>query len=207
MTISQSPIPKQYWEQRAQGGKIYGDEQSFSAQLALQYLKKGQRILEIGGAYGRNSTFFAKNGMRVINSDLSPTWIAIANADKKNLSLTNICGDVLLQDFNKKFDAAFSNFVLHFFRDNELKTLLQKVSRIIKPNGWFINSWLSSNDMYASTGYHNGLYIHCYTGEELKALHEQNGFQFITCLETIELETVNAADRKTFFWFTAAKRK
>jgi len=197
---------KTYWEQRAQAGKIYGEEPSFSVRQAMHYLKPRSEVLEVGGAYGRNSMYFARHGMNVTNVDLSKTWIRMADESEEGLPITNICGDIRKVRFQKHFDVVFSNFVLHFLRNKELSAIMKKLYNALKPDGLLINSWLSSNDMYASTGYKNGLYLHCFTKEELERLHAQHGFELINIFETIELETINTNDRKTFLWFTVAKK-
>src|SRR3989338_15443 len=197
---------KTYWEQRAQAGKIYGEEPSFSVRQAMHYLKPRSEVLEVGGAYGRNSMYFARHGMNVTNVDLSKTWIRMADESKDDLPLINKCEGIRTVRFQKQFDVVFSNFVLHFFNDEELSDVMQKMYRLLKPKGLLINTWLSSNDMYAQSGYHNGLYLHCFTKEELERLHTVRGFGLVNIFETIGLETINTSDRKTFLWFTVAKK-
>ncbi|MFA4872469.1 MAG: class I SAM-dependent methyltransferase [Patescibacteria group bacterium] len=206
MNTAPLSTPQLFWEQRAQEGKIYGDEPSFGSRQALHYLKKGDEVLEVGGAYGRNSIYFTQHGMRVTNIDLSKTWIRMADKNKDSLPLINKCQDIRTAKFKKTFDVIFSNFVLHFFNDTEVLFVMKKLYKALKVGGLLINSWLSSNDIYAHTRYKNGLYIHCYTKEELDRLHAEHDFEIINMFETIELERINTNDRKTFLWFTVAKK-
>lgn len=204
-----TPLPitaQSYWVHRAQEGKIYGTDPSFSAQQALHYMKPGNEVLEVGGAYGRNSIYFAQHSLQVTNIDLSATWVARAEQDKGALPVTNVCGNIFQYRPDKPFAALFSNFVLHFFTDRELHRLFNTLPALLNKDGVFINSWLSARDPYATIGYPGGIYLHCYTRAELEKIHRNNNLKIVTIFETIELETVNSTDRKTIFWFTAAQR-
>lgn len=198
-----------YWEFRARDGKIYGDEPSSGARLALPYLSSGSTLLEIGGAYGRNCFLFARRGIDTTNVDLCANWISIAEQTKGPLPLQNICSDILEFSPSRAFDVIFSNFVLHFFSDEKLDTIFQQAHSWLKAGGLFINSWLSTNDPYATEGYPvRGYQItpKCFTKPEFEVIHRKHEFQLIACNELRELESINSKDRKTTFWFTVAKK-
>jgi 2-polyprenyl-3-methyl-5-hydroxy-6-metoxy-1,4-benzoquinol methylase len=120
---------RDFWEQRAsEEGLTYGTKPSSSAQLALPYILEGYKVLAIGDAYGRNALFLAKHGAEVVNVDLCNEWIKIADRLKGKYPIKNICEDILnIQFRNESFNVIFANFVLHFFTDDELKSLFEKL--------------------------------------------------------------------------------
>ncbi len=208
MTYNKIPLKtrQQFWEQRARNeGFTYGTEASLSAQLSLPHITAGKHILTIGDAYGRNAVLFAKRGAIVTNIDLCEPWIKEAEKLKNNLQITNICKDVLTTDFPKQsFDVIFSNFVLHFFTDSELKTLFKKISSWLKPSSLFICSWLSDKDASANTAYGGGQHLRHYNKNTLRKTYNQNGFALDKAISLFELETIFNKKQKTNFLFTIA---
>ncbi len=77
---------KRCWNDRyRQGGAIYGTEPSPAAKLAVfkdffNRFKPGQKLLEIGGGYGRNAFFFASRGMSVVSLDISDEAIKLGTS-------------------------------------------------------------------------------------------------------------------------------
>jgi 2-polyprenyl-3-methyl-5-hydroxy-6-metoxy-1,4-benzoquinol methylase len=53
-------------------------EFAITCQMLSKYLKPNSRILDIGGGPGRYSIWLAKQGHRVVLSDLSPNLLSIA---------------------------------------------------------------------------------------------------------------------------------
>lgn len=196
-----------YWNTRAiHEGKTYGVNPSLSARLAMPFFKhaRNKTILEIGGGYGRNSLFFAKNNFKITNIDICEKWINQAKHDKL---INNICGDIRNVRLASKFDGAFSNFVLHFFPLSDLTAIFKKIHAHLNENGLFINSWLSKNDTYSHSDSLNGkTYMHCFARDELKKLHHQANFKLEVITELKELEYINKKTRITIFWFTVAKK-
>ncbi len=196
---------KKFFTQRAIcEGKTYGDKPSISAYIALPYfLNDSKTIIELGFGYGRNANLFAQYGIHVTGIDFCKPWCTIV---EKNTNIEVINADILrVQITPQSADGIFSNFVLHFSPPSDLNRACKNAYTWLKPNGLFINSWLSVNDEYSSIRY--PVYRHCFTKKELILLHKSNGFELEKLQELKELELINARNRKTTFWFTVARKK
>lgn len=85
-------------------------------QVALKYLKAGDKILELNSGTGTDAIFFAKNGFDVVATDLSDGMIEkirnkILNAGLSDKIRVTQCSFTDLQKlYSEKFDFIFSNF-------------------------------------------------------------------------------------------------
>lgn len=197
----------EYWQDRAKKeGKTYGEEPSVAARLALPHLDGAHSILEIGGAYGRNTLLFAEKGFKITVIDPCQEWINLLK-QVDNPLISTLCTDILTVDLDQTFDAVFSNFVLHFFKPKELPVVFQKTHSWLRPGGLFINSWLSNKDIHSPSNYLNKqIYIHHFGYQELKKLHHKSGFKLEAINKLKEFELINTKDEKTTFWFTVARK-
>ena len=148
-------IPKiktrnEYWNKRFLQGVIYGKKSSMLASFVLKYLKKfkPQKILVVGGGYGRNAAFFAKNGFFVINADISANALNLGKKIFCNLSNLIFLKDDILKSKIKRhsFDSVVCLYSMSLFSDNEIKTALNTIKKILKPDGLFICNFLSKKD-------------------------------------------------------------
>ncbi len=94
----------------------------------------GGRLLEIGAGPGHDSEFFARHGLRVVATDLSPAMVAICQ--RKGLDAH--VRDFLHLDFPAgSFDAVYAlNCLLHV-PNADLPEVLAAVRAVLRPGGWF----------------------------------------------------------------------
>ncbi len=98
---------------------FFGDEQSGFAILCLNHMKPNnvKRVLEIGAGHGRDTMFFAANGLEVEALDYSSKDIEIINkkANEKKLPVKPQLYDVKkpLTFKNTCFDAVYSHMLLN----------------------------------------------------------------------------------------------
>lgn len=118
--------------------KEYKDELIKKLQIA-----KGEKILEIGFGTGncliKTAKQVGKNG-RVVGVDISNGMLKIAREKIEKQKLQDIVkikqGDVLKIKFqDNSFDIVFMSFTLELFDTPELPIILQKIKRILKPEG------------------------------------------------------------------------
>lgn len=122
----------QHWDPRQ-----YAQHAGFVPQLGMEVLellapKAGEYILDLGCGDGVLSTRLLEAGCRVLAVDASPEMVAAANA--RGLD-AHVCDGESLE-FNRQFDAVFSNAALHWMRDPQ--RVIGGVWRSLKPGGRFV---------------------------------------------------------------------
>ncbi len=109
------------------------------------------RILELGAGHGRDTTFFASNGIEVDAVDYSIVAIQILDkmAKGKRLPITPRVFDVksALPFPNGYFDALYSHMFLNMrFSLDELHFIFSEMRRVLKPKGFNFFSVRNQND-------------------------------------------------------------
>ena len=173
---------ERYWNVRFESeGEVWGKEPSLSAKLAAEVFKRYnvKSILVPGCGYGRNSLYFAKLGFSVTGIDISPVAIDIAkrNAEKHNLNIEYIVGDVLeMLPTNKKYDGIFAHNLLHLFLEDDRMKLINGLIESLKISGILVVNVFSVNDPSFGEGTYveentffesDGHYSHYFTEKEL----------------------------------------
>jgi len=124
------------------------------ALTVMEYLKTIDyhdriEIFDIGCGRGKDVLFFAQNlkNRRIVAIDLSNKAIREA---KVNLSGENDVEfhTIGFQELEEKFqfDVILLSGVYHFFNISERALFRGKIKKLLKPQGWFFLSTLSSND-------------------------------------------------------------
>jgi SAM-dependent methyltransferase len=138
---------------------FFGNEPSRFAILCYEQFEKSnaKRILELGCGQGRDTLFFASNGLDVYALDSSK--VAVDNLFKKARE-RNI--PVTLEHFdarrgipygNKYFDAVYSHMFYNMnFTDEELGLLFIESRRLLQNNGLLYFSVRSDKDAQYNTG-------------------------------------------------------
>ncbi|SRR5579884_2967125 len=115
----------------------YARNARFVADLAggvfeLLDAKPGERILDLGCGDGALTARMAATGADVTGVDSSPDMIAAAQSLGLNARVLN--AEAL--DFDREFDAVFSNAALHWVRNQD--AMLSGVHRALKQGGRFV---------------------------------------------------------------------
>ena len=156
---------KQWDTNFANRPEMFGEAPSDPAQKVIGVLKlEGKNnLLELGGGQGRDTFFFARNGLQVTMLDYSQfavdTVIAKAHASGLGNSVTAIRHDVREQlPFESgTFDAAFSHMLYCMPITNaEVERLSQEIYRVLKAGGLDVFTVRHTLDPHYGTGIHRG---------------------------------------------------
>ena len=201
----------QHWETSfSSKPEMFGREPSIAAVKALKIFQKNniKKILELGPGLGRDTIYFAKNGIEVKALDYSNTAIASINRKKDELKLDKLIKTQLfdvrkkLPLDNEKFEGCFSHMLYCMALSSlDLKNLNDEICRILKKGAINIYTARNTDDGDFKNGIHRGedLYendgfiVHFFSKEKIKKL--SNGF------ENIDIENFEEGSfpRKLFF--------
>jgi adenylylsulfate kinase-like enzyme len=128
-------------------------------------LEKGKHLADLGCGNGRDSLFFAKNGLNVCAIDRSEQAIYTLRKSKNNAqSLEFICGNFTDNEtlYSKRFDYIYSRFTIHSIFAKEQPKMLRNVFNALNPNGLFFIEARSVKDSIFGKGtmIENNCYIH-----------------------------------------------
>jgi len=178
---------------------FFGEEPSNFALLCFNHMtgKNVKRILELGSGHGRDTIFFASNGIEVRALDYSEKGVEILNklSGEKQLPITAKVFDMKkpLPFADGSFDAVYSHmlFSMRFTKD-ELRSIFSEIMRVLKPNGFNFFSVRNVKDKFylkaakLGDGIYdvNGFQIRFYTEQELRDLVK--GFEILWIKEEQE---------------------
>jgi trans-aconitate methyltransferase len=119
--------------------KLYNHKHAFvwkkaKGVVALLAPKAGERILDLGCGTGHLAAEIASKGAEVIGIDRSPEMISEARGQFTELKFE--VADARQMQFERQFDAVFSNAVLHWIV--EPKLVVRAVARALVPGGRFV---------------------------------------------------------------------
>ena len=179
---------RQHWQRTfSQRPDIFGSEPSDPARVAGELFKKEgmTRILELGGGQGRDTLFFARNGLHVHVLDYSDRAVdAIAEKARG----VDLAGSVIalrhdvrspLPFRDESFDGCYSHMLYCMaLTTAELEFLSGEVRRVLRPNGIHIYTARHTGDPDYGIGIHRGedmyedegFIVHFFTPEKVERL-------------------------------------
>ena len=188
--------------------KVYKSDNSFfgvnPSNFAIRcynHMKENnsKKILELGVGHGRDTLFFASNGIEVDALDYSATAIEILDkiAKEKRLPIKTQIFDVnnQLPFPDDYFNAVYSHMLLNMrFSLHELHFIFSEIRRVLKSKGLNFFSVRNNNDKSYHKGIEvdkgiydvNGFQVRFFTEEEIRHLVKQEGFEILWIKEEDE---------------------
>jgi SAM-dependent methyltransferase len=178
---------------------FFGQEASNFALLCFNHMKMNnvRRVLEIGAGHGRDTIFFASNGIEVDAVDYSVIAVEILDrlAKEKRQPIKPRVFDVksALPFPNGYFDAVYSHMLLNMrFSLEDLHFIFSEIRRVLKPKGFNFFSVRNHNDKSYGEGIEvdkgiydiNGYQVRFFTEKEIQDLME--GFEMLWMGEEYE---------------------
>ncbi len=181
---------------------FFGEEPSNFALLCFNHMKANdvKKVLELGAGHGRDTVFFASNGIEVEALDYSVVDNDILNkiAEEKRLPISKS------QTFDVKkplpfadgyFDAVYSHMVFNMrFSEEELHFVFSEIRRVLKSEGLNFFSVRNRNDKSYGKGREvdkgifdiDGFQIRFFTEKQIQGLASTEGFEILWIKEEYE---------------------
>ena len=159
-----------------------------------------KKVLELGAGHGRDTIFFASNGIEEIQAlDYSTVAIEILDkvANKKGLPIKSQTFDVKkpLPFPDSYFDAVYSHMLFNMrFSEEELHFAFSEVKRVLNPKGLNFFSVRNHNDKSYGKGKEiekeifdiDGFQIRFFTEKQIQDLVSAEGFEILSIIEEYE---------------------
>jgi len=155
-----------HWEESFNNNsEMFGTNSSLPAQKAVEIFKeKGvKKVLELGGGQGRDTIYFAQNGLQV--DVLEYTYIGVETIKKKSkeLGLSQLINPIqhdVRTPFpfdDDSFDAIYSHMLYCMaFTTKELEFITKESRRVLKPEGFNTYTVRNTDDEHFGQGIHRG---------------------------------------------------
>lgn len=142
-------MDKKYW-------KNYYEKQNAPAQASLfaqfvykKYAKEGGSLVELGCGNGRDSVFFACNGINVVAIDQCENEISVLAEKNKFPNLKFVCDDFTKLKGVGSFDSVYSRFTLHSITNKEENDTIKWAYEHMEQNGkLLIEARGKKNELY-----------------------------------------------------------
>lgn len=143
-----------YYADRAVISESKEEPSLFADDMLQRYMERGKNLVELGCGNGRDSLYFAKNGLNVTGIDASQ--IAI-NELRENHSMDNcvfICDDFVSAEsiYQIQYDYCYSRFTLHAINEQQETQILKKAYDMLKEKGYLFIEARSVNDKKYGVG-------------------------------------------------------
>jgi SAM-dependent methyltransferase len=180
---------------------FFGEEPSNFALLCFNHMKANnvKKVLELGAGHGRDTVFFASNGLEVDALDYSVVAIDILNkvVKEKLLPIKPQTFDVRnpLPFADGYFDAVYSHMLFNMrFSEEELKFVFSEIRRVLKPEGLNFFSVRNHHDKSYGKGVEvdegiydiDGFQIRFFTEKQIQGLVSAQGFEILWINEEYE---------------------
>lgn len=194
----------QHWENTYSAeANMFGEGPSYPARRALEvFLQEGKtHILEIGAGQGRDTLFFAENGLKVTALDYSGEGVEAIMRKAQSCGLSHSVAawvhDIreALPFADDSFDACYSHMLYCMaLTTPQLEGLSEEVRRVLKLDGINIYTARNTSDPDYGTGIHRGedLYevggfiVHFFSREKVERLAD--GYEILRIEEFEEGE-------------------
>ena len=135
---------EKYWVRHMRDDDLENIEDSWIDKYSdIIFAYKG-KLLDLGCGVGQYSKHFYDNGFDVTSADISERALEYLSEKYEGIETARIDMTEPLPFADKSFDVVFANLSIHFFSENDTRSLIAEVKRILKDNGIFVGSCNSS---------------------------------------------------------------
>lgn len=175
----------EYWNEFYKNKKVHMEPTPFAKDMLAHMTSEGS-IIEIGCGNGRDSVFFAENGLNVIAIDAAKYAIESLKNEYSSDNILFVCDDFVKSKtlFQRQYDYCYSRFTIHAINYKQEMALIQNVRQALKSGGKFFIEVRGIHDTLYGKGkkvgrneyIYNDHYRRFIVCEELKEDLEKNGF-------------------------------
>jgi predicted TPR repeat methyltransferase len=177
--------------------------------MCYEYVRPGERLLDMGIGTGLSSAPFARAGVQVHGFDGSGEMLRVCESKGYAKELRQFdLRELPLPYPDATFDHVISHGVFHFFGD--LEAIFKEVSRVIKPGGIFAFSVAlqtpkddNRQDFKKLSG--GGATIFMHNEGYMERLFESGGFKWLKELKFLIRSWLEDADDLTFIAYVVRK--
>ena len=169
---------EEYWKTKWDNREL--EEANDFARRSFSQIKDKdfKTLLDLGCGDGRDSLFFASEGLNVTSVDFSESGIKKLNelSKENGLNINAIQTDIRKINFpDNSFDVIYAHLSLHYFDDEITTQIFEKLSRILKKDGLIFIKCKSVEDALYGKGeeiekdmYKKGHIRHFFSEEYMK---------------------------------------
>lgn len=158
-------IPKQRWNRdedywnkyyanRTEISELEEAPSLFASDMLQRYMECGKNLVELGCGNGRDSLYFAKNGLNVTGIDASQIAIDKLRENHSMDHCVFICDDFVSVEsiYQIQYDYCYSRFTLHAINERQETQILKKAYDMLKGNGYLFIEARSIKDKKYGVG-------------------------------------------------------
>ncbi len=166
---------------------LFGELPSFASKRAVELFEtnRARKILELGCGHGRDTLFFARNGLTVYALDYSKNAVDALRGKAQLLGLSHSIiasqHDVRnpLPFTSESMDACYSHMLCCMaLTMTQLESISEEIKRVLKPNGWNIYTVRRTDDPHYGRGIArgegmfetDGFIVHFFNTEKVRSL-------------------------------------
>lgn len=126
---------RQYWKNYYKKHRNNDIPSTFATFCLEHYINNNMRLLELGCGNGRDSFFFAHNGIDVTALDLETDEIKYLRKKNKYTNLIFLNRNFVTYTDVNKYDIIYSRFSIHSISENEENITLKNAYKNLNKNG------------------------------------------------------------------------
>lgn len=152
MRAVRSPWAREYL--RTRKTYIWGTEPSSFARQVAQLLPSGAGVLDLGCGEGRDSVYFAMQGLDVVGVDASRAGITKARrlAEDRGVRACWLVGDMARLAYRGPFDLVYSCGAIHYVPRRQRARLFPRLQSLTRPGGLHAHIVFTDREVYVEKG-------------------------------------------------------
>lgn len=153
----------------------------------LKLVPKDGTILELGSGDGRDAAYITSRGYKIIATDAAQGFVELLK--RRGLEARKL--NAITDDLGKGYDLVFAQAVFLHFTPEQLRQVLHKVYRCLKPGAFLAFSVKKGHGVRWSDDYLGApRYYYFWEASDLRELVEQVGFTIYEITERADSRSV-----------------